>query len=87
MIDLDLVHTSFVQANCNEYSSSQAVWPCDVGKGFNKVGFKQVLVFCNFQSVNLSVIHSADVDWLHADLVADVVAMEEAFIHLLTLVA
>lgn len=87
MFDLNLIHASLMQTNCNEYPSSETVWPSNVGKGLDEVRFKQVLVICNLHSVNLSVIHSGDIDWLHVDLVADVVAVEGTFIHLLTLVA
>jgi hypothetical protein len=87
MIHVHLIHALFMQANCDQYSPSKTVWPSDVSKGFDEVWLQQGLVFCDLYGVDLSVIHSGNIDWLHTHLRTDVIAMEETFVHLLTLIA
>ncbi|MEY1556054.1 hypothetical protein AB3Y40_10520 [Yoonia sp. R2331] len=86
MINVHLINASFVQTHCDQYSSSEAGGPSDVGKGFDEVWLQQGLVFCDLHGLDLSVIHSGNIDWLHTHLRTDVIAMEETFVHLLTLI-
>jgi len=86
MVDLQLIHASFVQTHCDQYPSSEAVGPVNACKGIHQIRFQKVFVLHDLDGVNLSMVHPWYVDGLHANLVTDVIADQQAFQHVLTLI-